>query len=156
MQEKIQKWFSRKELEKKEAESYYKKQLLVKAGLIEKNYLKKWEYGAKYDPVKHLYYIEKDVDLDSISDDDYKKIEEYLKTNKTVEENENVEKPGGIAFFLIGLFLALIGFAMVFNGIFLPDNTYLIYGAISAFCSIQFFAMQKIINLLIDIYNKMK
>lgn len=149
MQEKIQKWFSRKELEKKEAEAYYKKQLLVKAGLIEKNYLKKWEYGAKYDPVKHLYYIEKDVDLDSISDDDYKKIEEYLKTNKTVDEGKNDEKDAGFVFGLIGVLFIFIRFI-------LAVSKSMVYGLVVAISSIPFFAIQKIINLLIDIYNKMK
>lgn len=149
MQEKIQKWMSQKELEKKEAESAYKKQLLEKAGLIQKTYLKKWQPEAKYDTKKGLYYFEDDVDLDSISDDDYKKIEEYLKTNKTVDEGKNDEKDAGFVFGLIGVLFIFIGFI-------LAVSKSMVYGLVVAISSIPFFAIQKIINLLIDIYNKMK
>lgn len=138
IRKRFQEWIEEKETEEK-------KRLLKEAGLLKKVYIKKWKKGCSFDEEEQKYYVyEDDVDLSALTDEEYKKIQKYV-------QDPDGKMSGSGIFFALGVLIILLGIAVaIFN------ESYTVAGIAIAISSIPFFALSRIINLLIDIYNKIK
>ena len=139
IRKRFQEWITEKETEEK-------KRLLKKAGLLKKVYIKKWQKGCSFDEEEQKYYVyEDDVDLSALTDEEYKKIQKYVK-------DYIPKKRESISFLLLGALMVVAGIMIAFAD--LEENLFL--GIALAISSIPFFALHRIINILVDIYNKIK
>ena len=138
IRKRFQEWITEKETEEK-------KRLLKAAGLLKKVYIKKWKQGCSFDENEQKYYVyEEDVDLSALTDEEYKKIRKYV-------QDPDGNMSGSGIFFALGILIILLGIAVAIS-----YDSYMMVGIAIAISSIPFFALHRIINILVDMYNKIK
>ena len=151
MNERLEKWFAKKEAKKKQSELEEKKDVLRAAGLCDREYSKKHtaEYPL-YDGTNYQYYREIFVE---VTDDEYERIKKIVETEKTA----NTEKGRPKVATVLRVMSLIIEVGGIIVALPLLENSLQAFlsTAISiALSSTLCWAFSVIIDLLYDIKNK--